>query len=153
MARKTLVLLIIIAVALAALVAGFLWGKDRGQTTGEEQYRYLVDRAYPKPPPEMTSLSGTIKAIYGATIDLEIIDPDDYLPHPDGSPQKKEIRFVTITGSTNITLTDYTEPGYLEAKPLTQSDIKVGDIIKVTSNKNIRDAEKFDAHAIEVIRY
>ncbi len=156
MTKKVITAFIIIAVIVLAFAAGFRWGQKQGQKEGEARFRYLVDRAYPPPPAEMKSLSGIIKGIYGATIDLEVIDPDDYLPHPDGSPQRREVRFATVTSATQFILKDYTKPdtrGNPKVSSFSLSKLKVGDAVTVKSDQNIRNEKKFDIVAVELVRY
>lgn len=146
---------VVIIVFLIIVVGLYLNQKDDGKEI-EETLPPLVDPFYPKPPEILMSLSGTIKGISGGLMDLEIMDPDDYLPHPDGSPQRKELRFVSLFSDTEIVLIDYTNPqpdGNPTVTPLKLSDLKGGDEVRVESKENIRDAKEFDAQRIEVIRY
>jgi hypothetical protein len=152
-AKKTFTTVLVLLAIVVAVAAGLAIGKKQGNSQAEEKFGGLIDLAYPKPAAELYRLSGIVKGVFGATIDLEIVDPDDYLPHPDGTPQKKEIRFATVTSATEISLTDYTQPGYPETETFMLSGIKVGDAVNVRSEQNIRDAEKFDATEIEVVRY
>ena len=159
------IVLVIVVIALLALVLtlGLSLGKkqavkESGAEKEEtiEKLKSLVDLACPKPPSEIKTFSGTIKGIYGATIDLEIIDPEDYLPHTDGTPQRKEVRFANVSSATTFTFNDYTTPDGRENPTITTielSDLKIGDKISVRSDQNIRDAEKFDVTRVELVKY
>ena len=147
---------VIIIVFLIVVVGLYLLDQKDDEKEIEETLPPLVDPFYPKPPEILMSLNGTIKGIRGGLIGLEVMDPDDYLPHPDGSPQRKEIRFVSLFSNTEIVLIDYTNPqpdGSPTVTPLKLSDLRRGDEVRVESKKNIRDAKEFDAQKIEVVRY
>lgn len=158
-AKKFTFALVIIALIIVALAIGLVLGKKQGKIEGlieaEEKFAPIVDLAFPKPPAEMYSLIGTVKGIYGGTIDLEVKDPDDYLPHTDGTAQRTEIRYANITSATEIFIIDYTRRD-INGNPardiLKLSDIKIGNLIKVTSNSNIKYANKFDVSEVEVLR-
>ena len=159
--RKVITALIVVAASAAALAIGLFWGKLQGEKEGaarvEGELRPLVDRAFPPPPPEIANFGGTIKDIYGAKITLEIIDPDDYLPHADGTPQRRENRYVLVSADTKITLVDYAKRDAAGVSPLISSlklsDLKVDDVVSVRSDKNIRDLQEFDATTIELVKY
>jgi hypothetical protein len=151
---KTTKIVISIAAILLIFVFGFYLGqvngKNKGSKEAENKLKPLIDLAFPKPPEEMKNINGVIKGVYGATIDLEINDLNDYLPHLDGSPQKKEIRYVYVTSNTKISLID--SMGNIQTKTLKTSDLKIGNAITVYSNENLRNAKKFDATEIQVIK-
>lgn len=160
-AKKNLIIFVVLVLVAAGVLVGTLLGRRQGEVEGasrvREELQPLIDRAFPPPPPEITSFGGTIREIYGAKITLEIVDPDDYLPHTDGTPQKKETRYVLVSTATKITLVDYTKRDAAGVSPLVKSlnfsDLKVGDIVNVRSSKNIRDLQEFDASEIKVIKY
>ncbi len=154
--KKTISVFVIILILVVAVALGFYFGQDSGEQQAEEKLKPLVDAAYPPPPEVMHAIGGIVKNIYGATIDLEVIDPDDYLPHLDGSPQARELRFASVSDATEIAVVDYTNPqpdGSPTITPIGLSDLKPGDEVKVISSENIRDAQKFDVTRVEVIRY
>jgi hypothetical protein len=132
----------------AGVFVGLGLGRRQGETLGaaaaEKKLQPLIDLAFPKPPAVIKSFGGTIKDIFGAKITLEIRDPDDYLPHTDGTQPK-------------ITLVDYTKKDAQGNSPLQMalklSDLKAGDQINVRSDQNIRDAKEFIATEIELIKY
>lgn len=157
-------LILIVAVLVIAIVAvgvwvGFTLGKKKAvsENKGEvEKLTGIVDLVFPPPSETISTLTGTIKAMYGATIHFEVNDPDDYLPHTDGSPQKKQVRFASLTGATKILLIDSTQidkDGNPKITELKQSDLKAGDVITVRSEQNIKSAEKFDVTQIELVKY
>lgn len=154
--KKTIGIFTVLLIVVVAVAVGFYFGQGKGGQQAEQELKPLVDAAYPPPPEVMHSMGGVVKNIYGARIDLEVTSPDDYLPHLDGSPREKELRLVIVSGATEITFVDYTNPqpdGSPTITPLKLSDLKPGDEIKVISDENIRDAKKFDVTRVEVIRY
>ncbi|KKU94375.1 MAG: hypothetical protein UY26_C0002G0157 [Candidatus Jorgensenbacteria bacterium GW2011_GWA1_48_13] len=158
--KKIALITSIVAVVILALAFGMVLGKKQGETTGrteaENRLNPLLDLAFPRPPEVMTSLTGVVKAIYGAIINLEVRDPNDYLPHTDGTAQSVEIRYAMVTSATKFFLLDFGTPdksGSTATKIIKLSDIKVGDNVKVTSDTNIRDAERFDVTEVEIVRY
>lgn len=151
-------------IAAAALIIGFgvgffagnLRGEHQGAAVAEQKYAPLIDSAFPKPPAELTSLSGTVKSTYGATITLEVYDPDDYLPHADGSPRAKQTRSANVTGSTTYTLVNFgklDKQGNPARTTLTFKDIKEGDTVTVRAAANIKTAQTFDVTSVELVRY
>ncbi len=157
---KTTKIVISVAAILLIFVFGFYLGqvngKNKGSKEAENKYKALIEKAYPAPKAEeIKYLSGIIKGIYGATIDLEINDPNDYIPHTDGTLPKKEIRYIYITSNTKISLLDYTKidsSGNAQTKTLKSSDLKIGDSINAYSNINLLTEKKFDATEIQVIK-
>lgn len=156
MTKKAFLILIVIIVVLAAIWVGYEIGSKQGKEQADTQLSKIVEQVYPKPPEKINNLAGTIKTIYGATIDLEVTDPNDYLPHADGSKQDTNIRYASVTPDTKILLIDATQidsqgnPKITEIKLL---DLKEGDVVSVRSNENIKDAKKFDVYQIELVKY
>jgi hypothetical protein len=152
---------IIAAVALiVGFGAGFFVGNLKGESTGEsaaeQKYAPVVDSVFPKPPDELTTLSGTVTNLYGATIELSVYDPNDYLPHADGSPRQSQTRTANVTGTTTYTLTDFgnlDRQGNPTRTTIAFKDLKVGDTVTVESGSNIKDAQSFDVTAVEVVKY
>lgn len=151
-------------IAAVALIIGFcigffagnLRGRSEGTKTAEEKYAPIVDSAFPRPPEEMLSLSGIVEDIYGASIALEVADPDDYLPHTDGSRRAKQTRTANVLGNTFYTIVDFgklDKQGNPTRTPITFGDIAVGDTITVSAATNIKTAQAFDVTAVEVIKY
>ena len=159
--KKLALVFLVLGLMALVLVLGFFWGKNLGVSEGknetEKELKPLVDLAFPKPPEEIRAIGGIIKEIANSKIVLEAIDPDDYLPHLDGTPQRRELRSVSITSETKINLVDYTKRDARGIspliKPLKISELKVGDAVNVRSVSNVRESQQFDASVIEVIRY
>jgi hypothetical protein len=151
---------IVIVIVIIAIVAAFYFGRSVEQKQKQEiietKLQPLVDLTFPKPPSEIFALTGKVKSVFGATVELEVQDPDDYLPHTDGSPYKTQTRFANITSQTKITLVDLKKidsQGNPLKTPIKLSDLKPGDVITVQSNQNIRNEKKFDVTAIELAKY
>lgn len=152
--------IVIVAVLVLVLVVGLSLGKKQGTKEGEsraeQRFGDLIDITFPKPPSDIKTLSGTVKEIYGATINLEVMDFDDYLPHTDGAPQRREIRFANVSSVTTFTLIDYTKPdgkGNPTMTSIELSNLKIGDKISVWSDENLRDAKKFDVTRVELVKF
>lgn len=109
----------------------------------------LLDSVYSPVPEELFTLNGTVTAINGNEISLEIYDPKDQYPSPD---RRKEIRIVVITDQTQITEVNYAkfiiETGNFQTRSIKLSDLTVGRKISVTSEQNIKDIQKFEAKSI-----
>lgn len=153
MDRKSIVIAVVLVVIVG--VGAYLFGQQRSNQQAQN-LQSIVDLAFPPPPQELYTLSGLVKGVYGATINIETDDVDDYLPHPDGSPPRKEVRFANVTAETTYTLVDFIrldQSGNPTRTPLQLADVKEGDIVIVKSNSNIRSAQKFDVTAVEVVRY
>lgn len=150
--------LLIGSLVLLAAIAIFSFGLYLGQNKSlpgdqsKADLQRIVDSIYSPPSREMFTLSGVVKGTYGAILKLEVNDPDDYLPHSDGSPRRKEIRSASALGSTTYTLVDHSN-GSPVRSAITLRDVKVGNFVLVKSNENIRSAEKFDVTSVEVVRY
>ena len=137
-------------------VGGFFLGKNNGQKIGEDRYRSIVETIYPKPSGTTQTLSGTVKQIYGATIEIEIDDPADYLPHTDGTPRARQIRFANTTPNTKYSLQDWTKfnaNGMPTQGEIFFSNIKVGDKVTVESTENIFSTKEFDVTKVTVVKY
>lgn len=150
---------IVVAVIVGG-AAGFYLGNtvgfSNGKNAADSQLSGIVNLVFPKPPQEIHSIAGTISSIAGATLTLNVNDPEDYLPHIDGTAQKKMTRYAIVTPSTKISLVDSTkidENGNPAITALSESDLKVGDNIMVQSSQNIRTESKFNASEIEIVKY
>ena len=157
--NKTLTIITVAVIVLVVFGLGFYTGQTNGKKQGavqaENKYKALIDIAFPPPPAEMTSLSGVVSGVYGATINVEITDPNDYLPHVDGTSQKKQVRYASITSATKIISINHAKldaQGNPEIKTIRLSDIKIGDTITVRSDQNIKNAQKFDVSQVELIK-
>ena len=152
--------LFVIMVAVITVSVGLFVGQGVGRKEGvrevEAKLRPAIERVFPAPAPEIKVLSGIVKGVYGGTINLEIGDPDDYLPHADGSAPKRQVRYVGVTSATKIYLIDVQKidrSGSITKTNLALSALRVGDGITVKSDKNIKDAKSFEVTEIEVVRY
>lgn len=157
--KSTLIILGITALILA-LAAVFYLGKQNGareaEKRTEQNLKPLLNLAFPEPASELYHISGVVKGIFGATINLEIDDPEDYLPHADGSPRNKILRFVSVGQETKIVLVDSTRldaNGEPRLSPLELSALKIGDSVTVWSKTDIRSTERVDATRIELLKY
>lgn len=153
--RNTLIVTAAIAL-IAGLAVGYFAGSAQGGAATEKKLMPLIDAAFPPPPSEFFSLTGAVTSIYGAELGLEIDDPDDYLPHLDGSPRAKEMRTAQVSASTAYTLINYArldQSGNPVRTSFSFGNLKVGEIITVRSAENIRDAASFEATAVERVVY
>jgi hypothetical protein len=153
--RNTLYLTAAIAL-LIGLAAGYFIGNTQGNVAAERKFAPILNAIYPPPPDELSSLTGTVKSVYGAGFELEIEDLDDYLPHLDGSARAKETRTANTSVGTIFTLINYERldrQGNPTRMPRTFANLTAGDMVTVRSSENIRNAGSFDATAVEWIQY
>jgi hypothetical protein len=154
--KKILLAVVIVVVAVVCCYVGFLIGTKQGKMQAQQEWEPIVNVAFPKPPEQLFYLNGTVVDVVGATISLEINDPDDYLPHTDGSPVATEVRYANLTGQTKVLAYDMNRVdanGNPLSTQIRSSDLKAGDSIMVKSDANIRDAEQFDVTEVALIRY
>lgn len=157
--NKTLTISIVLALIIGGVVGYFVGsstGFESGKATQDKKLGGLVDLVFPKPPEIIRSASGIIKTINGGLLSLEIGDPDDYLPHTDGTTQKKIVRTATVTPTTKILLIDSTQidtQGNPKIIELSATDLKVGDAVTIRTEKNVRTETSFDAQQIEIVKY
>lgn len=152
---KTANILLVIIIAAAVGVGGYFIGLNKGEERAEARLQSIIDTAYPEPAEVINKVGGKVIGIQGGTINIEITDPDDYLPHPDGTEQKKVTRFANVGGNTEIILVDYTNPqpnGKPAQTSISLSEIKKGDAIKITSKENIREEKSIDVTKVELIK-
>lgn len=145
-------ILLLIGIFLVGIVSGILiqiFVLNPEQRVLPENAKELLDSVYSPVPDEIFALNGTIKAINGNEISLEIYDPRAQYPSED---RKKELRTVVITGQTSIMEVNYgsfdVKTGAFATKTLAISDLKVGKSISVKSIQNIKEAQKFEAESI-----
>lgn len=157
--KKSFVLWIVVSLIVGGAAGYYLGntvGFSTGKTSADKQLSGIVGLVFPKPPQEIHSAAGTITAISGATLTLEVNDPEDYLPHTDGTPQKKVTKYASLTGTTKIVLVDTTKTdatGNSETTQLSPSDLKVGDNVMVQSDQNIRTESNFDVVQVQMVKY
>lgn len=149
MALLTLVALV------GSLFVGALGGYAYGKQIGAEKMRKLIDIVYPEPPKEMHELDGLVVGTGANTLILEIQDPNDYLPHIDGTDSLKQRRAVSVTSTTKIMMANQNAldaNGEAIITHIPFSNIKVGVRAIVRSPENIKDATSFDATEIETFK-
>jgi len=157
--NKTLTLSILVALIIGGVIgyfAGSSMGFQNGKIAQDEKLGGLVDLVFPKPPETIRSASGIITAVNGGSLSLEIGDPDDYLPHTDGTQQKKIVRTAIIAPTTKILLIDSTQidtQGNPKITELPATDLKVGDAVTIRTQKNIRTESSFNVEQIEIVKY
>jgi hypothetical protein len=137
---------------------GFFFGQMNGQNMGAAQadvkYKPIVDSIYPAPPQVLHSVAGIVKSVYGAEVTMEINDPNDYLPHFDGTPVNKISVVAETYANTKINSVDYTKldkNGNPQIKAIKLGDLKIDAPVSVRSSSNIRGADKFDVTEIDLI--
>lgn len=167
--NKTLIIAVI-AFAVGA-GAGIWYGKSRGFEQGivqgkqesEQTIKDLnaaLDVFYPPLPEDIRSISGTIKAIEGSVISLEINSlTERILPIP-GKEPKKEIRKVAVGDKTELVKVDFSVPlppptpgGPAPVFPETKiklSDLKAGDRVTVIAEENIKTKQEFTGSKIQL---
>ncbi len=148
--------LLVIIFFVGGFFIGQSTGRTEGQKMGEAQYKSVVETIYPKPPEVLNSVTGKVTNIYGAAIEIEINNPEDYLPHTDGTPQTKQTRLVNTTPDTKYLFVDYTKfdkSGLPTQSNGAFSNIKAGDTITVESAANIITEQKFDATKVTLVKY
>lgn len=153
-------IILLISLSLVFLVAGLAvggyFGRQAGERAARAELQALLDLAYPPAPDTIYRLSGTVESVIGGTINLSVNDPDDYLPHVDGSPRKAERRQANVRGATAYALVDYSHPDELGNPTETSfalSDLKAGDTVVVESEENIRDEKVFEVVRVEQVRF
>lgn len=154
-----IILLVVVIIAVAGAI-GFIIGNQNGQVSGaqavKQKYLPILNAAFPPPPSSLSSLTGTVKSVYGATITMEVKDPNDYLPHVDGSPVAVQTRTVSVSPSTKLVYMNY---GQLKSngEPTTSTfslnDLRAGDIVTAKSSSNILNAQNFSATEVDLINY
>lgn len=154
--RTILLIALSLVFLVAGLVAGGYFGRQAGERAAREELQALLDLAYPPAPDTIYRLSGTVDSVVGGTINLNVNDPDDYLPHVDGSPRKTERRRANVRGATKYVLVDYSKPDEL-GNPTEASfklaELKAGDTVVVESEENIRDEKAFEVVRVEMVRF
>lgn len=162
--KKVLLTVGAIILAAALFIVGFWAGNQTGVQTGtvegaqaaEAKYKPIVNVAFPAPPTVMNKISGTVESVDQNAITLMVNDPNDYLPHLDGSPRATVTKKAIVTPNTTYLLVDYAKLDKNGAATLTNislSDIKPGDTVTVTSDQNIRTDQTFGVNSVQVSKY
>ncbi len=155
MNKKTLTILIVVILIFGGAL-GFLFGMQTGKQSADENLENVVGLIFPKPAEEIFALTGKLLAVNGSTLSIEIRDPDDYLPHVDGSEPAKETRYASLMTDTKITLINIGKldaTGNPEMTSLKADELTIGETITVRSDTNIKDEKKFDVKEVEVVKY
>lgn len=150
--QKSNKILLILILVIAVGVAGFFIGKNSNQ---EEisNLRQIVETVYPEPPEVINKTSGIVSDVQGATIYLEMNDPEDYIPDPEGDEQDKITKYVSTSNETEIIEISFSESGDQIESSISTSDLEKGDEIVVTSDENIRTNERFNAKRVELLSF
>lgn len=157
--NKAVLTIVLVALFIVAFGGGYYFGNKSGLQTGRNEIRAslepIIQTIYPKPPEDLRVLTGTVKGIYGGTLRLEIFNPDDYLPHADGSPRTTQLRNAITTAETKFVSIDYSKldtRGNPKITSLAVSAMHVGMKVTVHADHNIRAAEQFDVTKVEVVK-
>lgn len=154
---KLPVIFLVVGLVVGFLIGYYLVGKNLGfKSTETKQLEDLVALTFPKPLEDLRTVMGSVTKIDGANIEITIGDPEDYLPHQDGSPQRTISRIARTSDTTEMyvlrpTKTD--KNGNILRETIKLSDIKVGDNITITSSENVRSANQFNAVLIEKVEF
>ena len=149
MNRVLLVSIIIVSLAIGFL-GGYLLGSDKGEKVATQKLEPVINQVFPKPANDIRNASGVVKNITGNNIEIEIPDPNDYIPHADGSPIKRISLIGTADGTTKISIVVLSN-GFSQS-PATISDLKVGDSVGFGASENIRDKERVQLAYLEIVR-
>ncbi len=158
MSRANKNILIVIgglAVIVVVFMLGLLIGKNQGRSATIQSLGPTINALYPPPAAVIHNLTGKILNIAGATITLQVPDPNDYLPHADNSPRATQNRYAVVTKDTIIKLLNYKKldnRGLPQITILKLTDLKTGETIIVQSAANIKDARQFDATEIDLLQ-
>ncbi|MGC9602947.1 MAG: hypothetical protein ABSF47_00560 [Minisyncoccia bacterium] len=150
--KRTLITSSVIFLIIGLLIGfwgGNVVGNQSGKADAEKQLLPLVNLAFPKPADDIRSFTGTVKAVVGSTINIEINDPADYLPHLDNSPRTKQLRYANTTPDTKFVTVS---GGKVTVSKISASNLKTGDTITVRSNTNIKDAQRFDVSEVDLVK-
>lgn len=149
MNRVTLISIIIVSVVIG-FVGGYFFGANQGEKATTQKLEPIINQVFPKPAGDIRNASGVVKNIKGRTVEMEILDPSDYIPHADGSPMKK----ITLIGITNnVTKISVVElSNGFKQKPATLADLKVGDSIGFGTSENLQGKESVMIAYIEILR-
>jgi hypothetical protein len=143
-----------IVLVVAALAATYISQKGESEKKRAADIQQAIEkqaREYPIPAVVKT-VSGIVKGVYGATIHLEIDDPQDIIPHTDGTPRRKLLVFASLLSDTRVLLVDLKHldaRGNPNESALDVSGIREGDSITVTTNSNIVESQRFDVSRVE----
>ncbi len=158
--KKIIVVVGLALLAIVIFIIGFFAGKNSGMQAGtqaaESKYKPLVNIAFPEPPAVMNKVSGIVENVSGNIITFKVNDPNDYLPHLDGSPRATVEKQALVSSATSFSLINYAKldkNGSATLTALTLGDIKTGNTVTVASDRNIRTSQSFPASSVQVSNY
>ncbi len=152
-------------VVLGIFTGGYYVGKTDKDSAAKDvediaKYKNAIDELFPEPPVEVFDVRGTIKIVARNFVTIEILSfQQRVLPWEEPQPRTKEERKVIVVKDTELVKIDplapieFTESGELteQGEPLTLSELKKGDSIRVKSNQNIKTNKEFTASQIEFV--
>lgn len=151
--KQTNIVLAIIVVVAVVFGLGYYVGAKKmftgGAPSAGERCLAIVDSVFPKPPDVIKNSSGIVKGVYGALLSVEMANPDDYIPHTDGTPAQTLSIGLNINSQTLVRMAGAGGGAPITAK---LSDIKVGDSVRFWSDSNIRGAKQVDATLVQITR-
>lgn len=150
---------------------GYYFGKQKGETNKEDEYKNKFEKIFPPLPETISSYRGTIKSVSEKQIQIEV-------PPLTSNPFKKEsetlMKKVIITDQTEVVKQVLKEKSQLEKEyqvyqearkngvssilpspyseeKISFSDLKEKDKVAVSAGENIKDKEEFEAIKIILI--
>src|SRR3989344_1491166 len=139
---KLPVIFFVVGLVVGFLIGYYLVGKNLGwKSTETKQLENIVALTFPRPPEDLRTVMGVITKIDGNKIQMDIGDPEDYLPHEDGSSQRMISRVGLVSDATEMYVlrpTQIDKNGNIFRETLTISGLKTGESITVTSAENVR---------------
>lgn len=152
---KLPIIFFVVGLVIGFLIGYYLVGRNVGfKGTSTQQLEDLVAISFPKPLEDLRTVIGPITKIEGNKIQIEIGDPEDYLPHTDGSPQRTISRVAVVNQSTEMYVIrpmKIDKNGNISRETLKLGDLKTGETVTVTASQNVRKASQFDAVLIEKV--
>lgn len=160
----------------AGLTGGYFLGYARGAVAIKTSYAPKiaeVEAMLPPVPSTIQSLTGTVQAINGATLTLQVASGTFVDPFLADFPTTREVTITTTTNITSMTPISSTElqeemqayveqlkkststseeitpPSSFTKTAISISDIKVGDTVIITASDNILSASSFAATSIQ----
>lgn len=149
MNRITLVS-IIVASIIIGFIGGYFLGMNRAEKAVTQKFEPIINQVFPKPASDIRNASGVVKTIKGRIVEIEISDPNDYIPHADGSPIKKIVLNGVINDATKVSIIELSN-GFKQ-KPAAIADLKIGDSVGFGTSENLQGKESVIIAYIEIVR-
>jgi len=149
MNRITLVS-IIVASIIIGFIGGYFFGANKAEKAATQKFEPIINQVFPKPASDIRNASGVVKNIKGRIVEIEISDPNDYIPHADGSPIKKIILNGITSNTTKVSIVELSN-GFKQ-NPAAISDLKIGDSIGFGTTENLQGKESVMIAYIEIVR-